>query len=387
MNGIAELTSGDTPIERVPPRLLTVNMMRAVGAITVYLSHVISLSALPLAIPTVVQGIGVEIFYFVSGFIITLVLLKTPHWSGRKFLKRRLLRILPAYYVSILIIVGLINSAFLLSPQGLMIILQHLVMLQGFNSGYRGAINGAYWMLGNIVWFYVVVALVGSWLRTRWFGALLLVGFLLCYGWRTAVFGLGSTLNPLLQQVWETQLPGVLDIYLIGMVVAWLYHQRGMKAVPEQFPFWSAWVAIISGILLAGLGILLRNGATTSLLYFVLWRTFFGIGVGSIVLGCLGFENSPWFAKFVHYSGLNALSRISYSVFLYHLPVILSFNHFVGGAATVNPWVLFGIMTGAVLLVATGSYHLVEQRAIHLNLIPLFQWRRAYPHEHARQDQ
>ncbi len=110
----------------------SLNILRVVAISLVYLSHIRDMSSLPLGIPIWVQGIGLELFYYVSGIVIGITVFQTPRWSVTTFLFRRGRRLLPAYYVSILLIVGLINSDFLLAPPGLCIILQHRLMHQTF---------------------------------------------------------------------------------------------------------------------------------------------------------------------------------------------------------------------------------------------------------------
>lgn len=368
-------------------RFMMLDGLRIAGAVLVYLSHVISVSLLPLGLPVWLQGIGVEIFYFVTGFGIGWNILQTHQWSAGRFLRQRALRILPAYYVSILVIVGLISSAFLLSPHGLSIIAQHILMVHGFSLEYRGAINGVYWMLGNIFWFYGLMALIAPLLRLRWFWLVIITGLVLNIGWRSGVFLLIPAADELGRHYWGTQLPGVMEIYWVGVACAKLCQNAMHPSSPLLNRRWAAWVLVGAGVGITYAGSVGRFSAAESLLLFVGWRLVFGVGLAVAALGAFQLEQSPRAASLYRYSGLDLLSKISYGLFLYHLPVINSFNKVVGGAAFTNPWLLFTVMTVAVLLMATGSYHFVERRAISINLIPLFQWRRSYPHEHAKQNQ
>lgn len=367
-------------------RLATLDLMRALAAIAVYLSHVLSVSALTLGIPEFVEGVGVETFYFVSGFGIALTILRAREWNLTHFFKRRILRILPAYYVSILLLVGLVQSDFLLSPHGLGIIAQHLVMLHGFNAEFRGAINGVYWMLGNVVWFYLLAGLLAPVLRSRAFPALIVAGILLALVWRAVVFLSIPPTQDLLRHYWSTQLPGVLDSYMAGMVCAWLYARGRLVAGNRPWLKAAAGNIIAAGILIFIVSLVIRRMSAPSLPFYVSWRLLLAVGLGGITAGMAALEPLPRFNRLLRFSGLAGLSKISYSFFLYHLPVIVAFNHFVSGSTITNQWLLFGIMTAAVILVAAGSYLLVEQRALRINEIPLIQWRRSNPHEYARQD-
>ncbi len=370
-----------------PRRFIMLDGLRVAGAILVYLSHVISVSLLPLGLPVWLQGVGVEIFYFVTGFGIGWNILQARQWSAGRFLWQRALRILPAYYVSILVIVGLISSALLLSPHGLSIIAQHLLMVHGFSLEFRGAINGVYWMLGNIFWFYLLIALVAPLLRSRWFWVVVITGLTLNMGWRIGVFLLIPATDELGRHYWGTQLPGVMEIYWVGVACAKVCQSALHPSSSLLNRRWTAWLPVGAGVGIAYIGSVGRFSAAESLPLFVGWRLVFGVGLAVAAIGAFQLEQSPRAVQWYRYSGLNLLGKISYGFFLYHLPVIISFNKVVGGAAFTNPWLLFSVMTGAVLLMATGSYHFVERRAITINLIPLFQWRRSYPHEHAKQNQ
>jgi peptidoglycan/LPS O-acetylase OafA/YrhL len=376
----------EAPIEHIEAyRWLTLEMWGALAVLSIYLSHFISASLLSLGFPTLFQGIGVDIIYFVTGLAAGWAVWQ-PQWSARNFLGTRLLRILPAYYVSLLLIVGLINSTFLLASSGLIILAGHGLMLQGFHPDYRGAINGVYGVIGTIIWLSVVVVLIAPLLRSRWRGATLTTGFALYLGWRIAVFVFIPSIDEVERQFWASQLPGVLDLYLAGMVCAWGRYVWQKSQGSRAFPLIISIVAIVVGLGILGFGILQREGSATVLQWFIGWRLLVVGGLVIFTIGLFGLDQTPWFAQLFRYSGLETISRFRYGILLYHLPVILSFNNVVGGASTTNPWMLFGIMSGAVLLIAAGSYHLVEQRTFNINHIPLFQWRRSNSHEHARQD-
>ncbi len=68
---------------------------------------------------------------------------------------------------------------------------------------------------------------------------------------------------------------------------------------------------------------------------------------------------SAWLSRVVSVRPLAALGRVSYSAYLYHLPVLLLFNQFLpgfGGWAAIARW--FGVVVG----IAAVSYRFVEAR-------------------------
>jgi len=97
----SDVTAG-SPVES-PSRIKSLDGLRGSGAIGVLCMH-----AFPLAVFW--NWIRMEMFFVLSGFLITTILLRTdltqPH-SLRNFIARRALRIWPVYYVGLF-------SAFLL---------------------------------------------------------------------------------------------------------------------------------------------------------------------------------------------------------------------------------------------------------------------------------
>jgi len=84
-----------------------INGLRAVAVILVVLNH----WGFPFGIKYVIDGkIGVDLFFVISGFLITRILLenknkeRSPYFILKNFYVRRILRIFPIYYLSIIIL-------------------------------------------------------------------------------------------------------------------------------------------------------------------------------------------------------------------------------------------------------------------------------------------
>ena len=97
------------------------NGLRAIAALSVVIAHVsqegIADFGLPRLFDLPMAGYGVTLFFVISGFLITYLLIseikKTDTVSVSKFYIRRILRIWPIYYLFILISVivfSLLNS-------------------------------------------------------------------------------------------------------------------------------------------------------------------------------------------------------------------------------------------------------------------------------------
>jgi peptidoglycan/LPS O-acetylase OafA/YrhL len=87
-------------------RIPCLDGMRAFSIVLVLSSHVVTAggSIFPAALRrrTYMGGLGVDIFFVISGFLITLLLLREHKRNGeislKSFYTRRVLRILPAYF-------------------------------------------------------------------------------------------------------------------------------------------------------------------------------------------------------------------------------------------------------------------------------------------------
>src|SRR5260370_42605751 len=97
-------------------RLPSLDGWRALAIVLVLLAHS-SATTNPLQFPdfmraiTTQGGLGVRIFFVISGFLITLLLLMEHRQYGfislRNFYVRRAIRILPVYYLFLLVLAGL----------------------------------------------------------------------------------------------------------------------------------------------------------------------------------------------------------------------------------------------------------------------------------------
>jgi peptidoglycan/LPS O-acetylase OafA/YrhL len=84
-------------------RIPCLDGLRGIAIVLVILSHTAGTKGAKLPLPLrYVGGLGVEIFFVISGFLITLLLLREMRATGKISLKhfymRRSLRILPAYF-------------------------------------------------------------------------------------------------------------------------------------------------------------------------------------------------------------------------------------------------------------------------------------------------
>lgn len=164
-----------------PSTIASLDGVRAVACLSVIVFHISLITTRdtvlwsPLNAPALISAIalagdtGVTLFFLLSGFLLFLpygkaLLFDAPWPSARVFYLRRMLRILPAYYVSLFLMI------FLYAPQYLQV--SHLKQLLFFVTLFMDssvdtfkAINGPFWSLAVEWQFYLILPLLALLMR------------------------------------------------------------------------------------------------------------------------------------------------------------------------------------------------------------------------------
>ncbi len=345
-------------------RIKSLDALRAVAALSVFFFHMKVLARDRLGDFMWFGWVGVELFFVLSGFFIGVAVLAPPRWNPLEFIRRRLRRIVPAFYVSLFITVILVNSWFLVHRTGWLIIAKHLTFSHTFFGDSHGAINGAYWTLGVEAYFYLLMFLTAPLLRSRWRPGVLIVWLMVCYSWRAWVVWFGPA-DDNHRFFIGTQLPGMLDLFVIGVGLAWVVTKTNWLQRAETHYQWLSLFFLGVGILVFGLCIQQLQNLTGSFWFnsyaVIAWRTLLGLSFAAMMVGLILLDHSHLFRKTIEASGVAYLGRISYSIYLYHIPVILSLHHAEVPGFPTTDWKMALMMTAMTLGVAMLSYHLVEE--------------------------
>jgi peptidoglycan/LPS O-acetylase OafA/YrhL len=330
------------------PRNNALNACRLALATEVILFHSFPITGNVVSSKAVLQllfSVGVDGFFALSGFLITSSWLRDPH--VRDYLIARALRILPGYYV-VLVVTAFIVAPISVAIQGglpmkllssaapIEYVLKNsaLVQLQ-IDVGetprdipFAGIWNASLWSLIFEVMCYLAVAGLGviGLASRRWVSPVILV---------LATFG--ATLLPPLT------FPGVWTIPQLAVRAAimfaagaLLYQWRGV--IPAR---WSLVAVSVVIVLASGLLPDYRVVAALPLAYAV------------VVSGAL-----------IKNKRLTLRTDLSYGMYIYAFPTqqLLA----VGGLYSLNPFVFFVISTAATLPPAALSWFLVEKRSLSL---------------------
>lgn len=176
--------------------------------------------------------LGVTLFFIMSGYGIYASLYKTEKKgkiSYKSYLIKRINRIIPPYYISILIMLLLTDGTYYLSKEQLGNVLSHIFLIHNVFPSYAGGLNGVLWALGTIFQFYLVAVILYKGIN-RYKSLFLVISVcftiickMLAVHYLLPIMGMDMTYS-----FWAGRnlLTSVLDNFVIGMFISYLYYNR-----------------------------------------------------------------------------------------------------------------------------------------------------------------
>lgn len=320
--------------------------------------------------------LGVDLFFLITGFLLTLPWfrhadagLPPPHW--RSFYVRRARRIMPAYYVQLVFLFFVVVP--ILLPKVWMQSTPYVVGNLGAHATFLHytnpltsasmTVNGALWTLAIEMQYYLLLPLVAP-LFVKWPLRAALGAFAIAAGWRwlcahdldllvRAYVNLARparVTDEIIRHFLATQLPAYAFHFALGILLGRAWMLRRTKVIEASARFVPVVVAAGS---VWGLYAILRNG--TSLLGDLGWVAF--PVVIALGFGAVASWPSAWLSCVVANRALAWVGKVSYSAYLYHLPVLLLFNHFLPGPGAPLAFVLW---VALVLGISAVSFRFVE---------------------------
>lgn len=331
---------------------------------------------------------GVDLFFVLSGFLLMLPWAKshhlgTPAPSWRTYYKRRILRIVPAYYVHLFVLTFIMVPAvysfhLLFSPLGALITAAHLTFTQYFfpSASAGWSINGALWTLSIEAQFYLLLPWIASRFARHPLAGLALALSIACVWKFLAFHGLDSlTLKMLratgsashdpfvIQQFLAHQFPSQAFHFAVGMALATHFARRHFALRDEGR------MAGFAGSFLIGAGLILIFGLMHLLTRVDLWHSWWLYAwypLAALACGLL-----VWSAAFPNPAAVRLLGAptprliglISYSIYLWHLPVIYFVKNYMmpSGLHGMSLFLtLSAVCLPIILLLAFYSYRHIE---------------------------
>lgn len=295
-------------------------------------------------------GCGVDLFFCISGFCLFLpVVTKWAKGEGvdwKRFYYRRILRIYPGYIVAVLLTAPLLGWLGADHPRPWYQIVTHLLWL---HPALPDAFSGlpAMWSLGVEEWFYFSFALwVFIMLRKPVEGAIIGFAFALLFRQALVYFGFWEI------GMWQAGLLSHIGHFLGGMLVASLYHRYKDNSLR-----WQSVIALVGLSFLFACPFLHRWGVEIPT--FARWwgDVWLVIPMACLIFVCARGNNIV--ATLFSWKPIVYLGTISYSLYLFHYPVIywlkgmLNLNY----AGTYGWW---AIMFTVPIVIGAAGYALVE---------------------------
>ncbi|HEY5014455.1 MAG TPA: acyltransferase [Acidimicrobiia bacterium] len=315
--------------------------LRAIAAITVVLHHTSFYSA------DMVHGrlapyfthldIGVAVFFLISGFLlyrpfVAAALADRPAPSLRRFFRRRLLRIYPAYWLALVCVIAFFGLP--MPVPGVRSYLEYFTLTQVYDPARAtGGLNQA-WTLSIELSFYAFLPFY-AWLLRRAIPATArrtrvqveVAGLVVLYGISLAFRGLVFSLHSgRVHAVGIYWLPANLDYFALGMGLAvasvWL---AGCESPPRIFEvagraplvWWllsiASFVTMAKGLRLP-LGLQRVDGAKAYARQFLYGATAFFLLLPAV----FGPQDRGLVRRFLRWKPMVYLGLISYGIYLWH---------------------------------------------------------------------
>ena len=304
---------------------------------------------------------GVDIFFVLSGFLITSLLLDERESSGvvgmRSFYGRRALRLMPA----LVVMLGVVSIVLVLDGEMWSslwpTVRSSLFYYQNWHSVWdpenlAGFWFGHLWSLSieeqfYFVWPVVFLVLVALTKRHAVRVAVLALGVLWVVWYRLHVWNAGDGWAFVMVRT-DTR----ADALLIGCLVAFLYQWQIVRTRVVQVIGWCGAVVVFATVAF--------TSPPDEYLYVG------GLTVGALGVGCMVWaiaEGSWQGARFFTLKPLRIVGKVSYGLYLWHFPI---FWFVVQHSASVNAGVRLVIALVASALFTALSWYLVERPALRL---------------------
>ena len=302
--------------------------MRAVAIMLVFLSHV----GLGHLVP---GGLGVTIFFFLSGYLIT-TLLRREHMRNhaidlKHFYLRRILRIWPAFYLVLL--VGGVLTMLQVLPGQLQLFptlaqLLHFTNYYSILHGPQGTTvgTGVFWSLAVEEHFYLLFPAVYALLLHRGLNArdqavalLALCGIVLVWRW-VLVTQLGASVDRTYYAS-DTR----LDSLLFGCILAIVYNPvlDGPAANERRVKYW----LLPSAVVVLLLSLVYRSDVFRETIRY----TVQGIALVPVFIAAITYPKWGVF-RALNLKWMRFMGTLSFSFYLLHFTVIEAVSHYAGAA-------------------------------------------------------
>jgi peptidoglycan/LPS O-acetylase OafA/YrhL len=347
-------------------QLNAIESLRGVAALMVLLYHLVELLKVPLPAPlSMIRthfGLGVPLFYSLSGFVLAFGYAEHLNSSDKMmgYFIRRWFRIAPLFFVMLVVWIA-INWILWRNTFSSQTLFLNVSFLFGLVPGSHESIVWAGWSVGIEMLFYLVFPVLIVFIRNTWTGVGAFVGSCIL---SAAVYN--TLVAAGLPSFAYMNLPTHLPYFLAGIVSYRIWQEKGFSQAPA------------AGAVLLGAGLLLAAALAGSdrvyqhlvdLRFGAAERNAWALVFGMLILSVCFSKN-----RLLESGPLRYLGQLSFSVYLTHPLVMLMLIqlgfvkalefHLPGSAAVF----VVGALTTFALVVVTSavSFRFIEAPGIAL---------------------
>ncbi|CAA6819859.1 MAG: Unknown protein [uncultured Sulfurovum sp.] len=351
-------------------RLAGIDILRGLAVSVVVLYHFYALfdlhghSTYPLAYT--LGQLGVPLFFVISGYLIYRSIDYSVHTQGtfsglKQYTLHRLFRILPAYYVNLFIvfIIAYFFSNYMNTwSEGFILkqILSHLTFTSYFIYQTSGVgVNGAYWTLSIEMLWYILAPLMLFFIKKeRYFILLFLLSLAylltLDMGYLNQLLDIQKSAPNYLALMfyWSFQIYGQLIYFIAGI---WIYKYTSVHTqIPKSLL--TLLVAIVLSLFLYTL--LLKEVLDSFTLRNIV--TLLASALLFILLFTQEVKMLSW---------LSWIGKISYSMYLWHMPILFLMKQYVLPLDYSMYFIVF-LFISLLLIISSLSYYYIEEGGFSL---------------------
>jgi peptidoglycan/LPS O-acetylase OafA/YrhL len=320
------------------PTIPSLDGIRALSVLIVVLSH----SALGTIVP---GGLGVTIFFFLSGYLITTLLLAEHARTGKidipKFYARRVFRLMPPLLISLTIAYSLTYAGLLpggITPKGLTAQLLYFANYYGIFFDPGDTVpdgTGILWSLAVEEHFYIfypflLTLLLGCALRPRAIGTVLGVLCLVILAWRVHLVQSAGFMADRTYYASDTR----IDSIIYGCILAVVANPVRARHRADAMSL-AQWVILVAALGAFLITMLVRDVAFRETVRYSLQ----GLALMPLFYFAVRFSNN-WLFRGLNSRWATKLGTYSYAIYLIHLVVINVIATDAPAIAT-KPFILF----------------------------------------------
>ena len=332
-------------------RIPALDGLRAISILFVLFNHLVGTRYFsPRLIPLGQFGnFGVRIFFVISGFLITTLLLRELERTGSisltNFYLRRVLRIVRAAYAYLFILAVLNVRYGILLRHDLLFAATYLTNFHPIRSWYVGHL----WSLAVEEQFYLlwpaVLAFWGIRPARRVAAATILLVPLLRVAWWFAFPTI--SMQARINEMFFTVADAIACGCLLAIQRPWLWRQRRYVALMQSRWFFLIPVAATE----------FRFTFRHAMIHFLIAIPLMNVGIALTLDWCITHANSA-VGKFLDWKPMVFLATLSYSLYLWQMPFLNQFSRARWAALPLNLFL--------ALLAAFTSYKIVERPLLKL---------------------